>query len=111
MLKGDMDFATDMEGYQPFVAANRTELLEAFDRNAEAMKEAVAKVDDAHMQSTWTMRNGDQVYMQEPLHSAVRGMAINHLIHHRGQLTVYLRLLDVPVPSTFGPTADDPGGF
>ena len=49
--------------------------------------------------------------MQMPRHVALRGMTVHHMIHHRGQLTVFLRLLDVPVPSTFGPTADDPGDF
>ena len=55
------------------------------------------------------MRNGETLLMQLPRHAALRTLAIHHAIHHRGQLTVYLRLLGCPVPQTYGPTADNPG--
>ena len=111
MLKEDLDFATMPEDYQPFVPTTSKELLEAFDRNWAALHEAVAATDDGALAETWTMRAGDKVMMQDPRHAAIRAFAINHTIHHRGQLTVYLRLLEIPVPSTYGPTADDPGPF
>jgi hypothetical protein len=56
----------------------------------------------------WTLRNGDQVFFQLPRIAAIRGMCFNHLIHHRGQLSVYMRLKNVPVPSIYGPSADEP---
>ena len=111
MLKGDLDFADVEDSYVPFAAANRTELLEAFDRNVSALKASVSAASEEAMTEIWTMRHGEKVLMQAPRHLAIRRTAIHHAIHHRGQLTVYLRLMDVPVPSTFGPTADDPGGF
>ncbi len=111
MLKEDLDFAAMPEDYQPFVPTTSAELLEAYDRNWAALNEAVASTDDAALEETWTMRAGDKVLMQDPRHAAIRGFAINHTVHHRGQLTVYLRLLEIPVPSTYGPSADDPGQF
>ncbi|MBK6835303.1 MAG: DinB family protein [Bacteroidetes bacterium] len=61
---------------------------------------------DEKFNEDWTMRNGEVVYFTMPKAEVVRTWCMNHLYHHRGQLTVYLRLLDVPLPSTYGPTAD-----
>ena len=62
---------------------------------------------DEFLLKTWTARSGDEVLMSMPRHAALRFTGVNHIAHHRGQLTVYLRLLDVPVPAIYGPTADD----
>ena len=64
---------------------------------------------DADFDKIWTVRNGEQVMFHLPKKVAVRGWAFSHLIHHRGQLSVYLRLLDVPVPGMYGPSADEMG--
>ena len=81
-------------------------LLEQFDTNVREAREALASATDGDFARTWSLKRGDQV-----LFSGTRGMVvrshINHLIHHRGQLTVYLRLVDVPLPSIYGPTADE----
>jgi len=72
--------------------------------------EAVAdleKMSDDDLSKIWTVRNGDQVYYQLPKKVAIRNWALNHMIHHRGQLSVYLRLLDVAVPGMYGPSADE----
>lgn len=61
---------------------------------------------DEKFKEDWTMRNGEVVYFTMPKEEVVRTWCMNHLYHHRGQLTVYLRLLDVPLPSIYGPTAD-----
>jgi uncharacterized damage-inducible protein DinB len=58
---------------------------------------------------TWTMRNGETIYFTMPKIAVLRSFTFNHIYHHRGQLTVYLRLLDVPVPGMYGPTADEQG--
>jgi uncharacterized damage-inducible protein DinB len=60
---------------------------------------------------TWSLKNAGKVQMAMPRAAVMRSFVMNHLIHHRGQLTVYLRLLDVAVPSSYGPTADHKGGM
>lgn len=85
----------------------RTETLVAlFDRNVADAKAALQRASDEDMMVTWSLRMGERVLMSLPRGPAVRSH-INHLIHHRGQLTVYLRLVDVPLPSIYGPTADE----
>ena len=68
---------------------------------------ALAGMKDADFQVMWSLKSGDRVFFSMP-RIVVTRQTINHLIHHRGQLSVYLRLLDVPVPSIYGPTADEP---
>lgn len=83
-------------------------LLGQFDRNVADAREALESVTGSALDETWSLRMGDQVLFSAPRGQAVRGH-LNHFIHHRGQLTVYLRLLDVPLPPIYGPTADEPG--
>jgi uncharacterized damage-inducible protein DinB len=84
-------------------------LLETFDRNVSAARAALAAVKDASLDEMWSLTMGDRVLSTDPRGAVVRN-TISHLAHHRGQMTVYLRLLDVPVPSTYGPTADEGWG-
>ena len=107
MLEDEMDFAA-MGDYRPFEGKNRAEILAGLERNLSACVAALRGRDDAFLNQPWTMRNGPKVLMKAPRHAAIRGTAIHHWIHHRGQLSVYLRLLGVPVPQTYGPTADAP---
>lgn len=82
-------------------------ILKAFDGN---VKKARAKIDvqpDPALFATWTFRNGAHEIFTMPKIAVLRGFIMNHLIHHRGQLSVYLRLRDVPLPSIYGPTADE----
>jgi uncharacterized damage-inducible protein DinB len=81
-------------------------LLEQFDRHVREGREAIAGATDAELDETFQLTAGPQTLMSLPKGEVVR-QTINHLIHHRGQLTVYLRLIDVPVPSIYGPTADE----
>jgi uncharacterized damage-inducible protein DinB len=85
---------------------NVTELLQAFDANVAAARQAITKLADADLMTTWELKNGDHVVVALPRVAALRGFMMNHLIHHRGQLSVYLRLNDIPLPSIYGPTAD-----
>ena len=107
MMEAELDFAEMEKDYKPFAAESTEDLVSTFDANAEIYRKTLDGRDDAHMTSEWTMRSGDHVMMSAPRNIAVRDTIIHHAIHHRGQLTVYLRLLDVAVPGTYGPTADD----
>lgn len=81
-------------------------LLREFDRNVREAREALASVVGPALDTPWSLRHGDQVLFTAPRGEVVRGH-LNHLIHHRGLLTVYLRLVDVPLPQIYGPTADE----
>jgi len=81
-------------------------LLQTFDTNVREAREALSDVKGAELESLWSLRHGEHVLFTVPKGEVVR-QHLNHLIHHRGQLTVYLRLIDVPLPSVYGPTADE----
>jgi uncharacterized damage-inducible protein DinB len=93
--------------YPGYSYENTEILLETFDKHVKEARATLASAKDADFQVEWSLRNGKQVYFTMPRVVVVR-QHINHLVHHRGQLTVYLRLVDVPVPSIYGPTADEP---
>ena len=86
---------------------SRDVLLKEFDRKVAAARASLAKVTDAEMMAPWSLKDGDHEIFTMPRVTAVRSFVMNHLIHHRGQLTVYLRLRDVPLPPIYGPTADE----
>lgn len=82
------------------------ELLKRFDDNVAKSRAALAGMDESTLGDKWTLRNGDHVIFTLPRAVVLRTMLMNHMIHHRGQLSVYLRQNDVPLPSIYGPTAD-----
>jgi uncharacterized damage-inducible protein DinB len=84
-------------------------LLEMFDKNVAEARAAIAGATDEHLLKTWTLLIGGKVVFALPRVAVLRGSVMNHLIHHRAQLGVYLRLNDVPVPALYGPSADEPG--
>lgn len=86
---------------------SRDEVLRSFDENAAALRSALDAARDDSLSEPWTLRKGDHVIFTQPRLAAIRGMGMSHVIHHRGQLSVYLRLLDVPLPPIYGPTADE----
>jgi uncharacterized damage-inducible protein DinB len=86
----------------------RSELLARFDANAAALRDAVARFDPAQFDAPWSMQNAGTTVITQPRDKVYRVWCLNHLIHHRGQLCLYLRLLDVPVPTVYFNTADDP---
>jgi uncharacterized damage-inducible protein DinB len=88
--------------------ASRQELLDRFDRHTSELRNEVAKFDVSRIDATWTLRNGDQVFVSSPRWNVYRVWSINHMINHRAQLCLYLRLLGVPVPTVYFNTADDP---
>jgi uncharacterized damage-inducible protein DinB len=86
---------------------SRDAILERFDFNVAGARDAWDATDDDRLAEPWTVRHGEHVVMESPRGAMLRSAGISHLIHHRGQLTVYLRLLDVPLPNLYGPTADE----
>jgi uncharacterized damage-inducible protein DinB len=81
--------------------------LKIFDENQLKAIEDLTNASDATLMENWTMRNGDTIYFTMPKIAVIRTWAMNHTVHHRAQLGVYLRLNNVPVPSVYGPTADE----
>ncbi len=90
----------------PAVYKNTQELLDAFDANVTASREAIRQLPESDLTTMWTLRAGERVVFSLPRAVVFRTMLMNHTVHHRGQLSVYLRLNDVPLPSIYGPTAD-----
>jgi uncharacterized damage-inducible protein DinB len=88
-------------------ASTAAELLPALEASVAKAKQHLGAMDDAAMTATWRMTSGGRDVMAMPRMAFARAIMLNHLYHHRGQLLVYLRLLDVPVPSVYGPTADE----
>jgi uncharacterized damage-inducible protein DinB len=101
---GEIDLAT-FEHFQP---KNQGELASHFDENVEGAKKALQKVTDEVLAETFNLKNQGQVVFSASKRENIEP-AINHMVHHRGQLTLYMRLNDIPVPSIYGPSADDQG--
>jgi uncharacterized damage-inducible protein DinB len=86
----------------------RTAVLTAFDRNVADARAALTGRTDAELMAPWTLKNHGKEVFTMPKVAVIRGFVLNHMIHHRGQMSVYLRLQNVPVPSVYGPSADEP---
>ena len=93
--------------FVPPKPANRKEVLEIFDKSRAEARAALAAASDAAYAKSWALLMGGRELFREPRSAVLRRMVFNHMIHHRGQLTVYLRLLNVPVPALYGPSADE----
>ena len=87
--------------------SNQAEVLANFDKAVADARAALEKVSDADLMKPWTFLNAGTTIFTMPRVAVVRSFVMNHIIHHRGQLTVYLRLNDLPVPSLYGPSADE----
>lgn len=98
----ELDLAT---GAAPSPAESAGKLVEAHDQALAAAREALSSTNDDHLMTSWRLRLGDKVLDERPRHLIIAD-TISHLAHHRGQLTVYLRLNDQPVPAIYGPSAD-----
>lgn len=104
--QSELDF--EATPYQEKKIKTLTDLLKIHDdATASALKAIQNTTAEILKNEKWTMRNGAQIYFTMPKIAVLRSFAFNHIYHHRGQLTVYLRLLDIPVPGMYGPTADD----
>jgi uncharacterized damage-inducible protein DinB len=101
----DLEQMTRPPGYQPL--ASRAALLAHFDDEVKACRAALVGRTDAELMAPWTLSRGAQTFFTMPKATCWRTFVMNHVVHHRGQLSVYLRLLDVPLPSIYGPSADE----
>ena len=95
------------EPYKPPVAKDIAELLGIFDKGAKEFRAALAAADDASLMKPWSLLASGKTLFTMPKIAVLRSFVFNHLVHHRGQLTVYLRLNEIPVPGVYGPTADE----
>ena len=102
----ELDFA--VTPYQPEDISNTTDLLSYFEKNYTDGMKHLAATNEAQLALPWTLRNGDEIYMKMNKGEVIRH-AISQTIHHRAQLGVYLRLLDIPIPGSYGPSADEQG--
>lgn len=107
LVAPELDFAKPRQ--RPADPESHDALLAAFDQVAARLTETLAGASDDFLREEWTLRAAERVIYRAPRVNALRTMGISHLVHHRGQLSVYLRLLDVPVPGLYGPSADERG--
>ncbi|UUV21832.1 DinB family protein [Paenimyroides aestuarii] len=104
LTKDTFDFHTD---YQQPKLSSVEELLQTLEADFLKNKAIIEQMDETVVFENWTLKAGDHVIVSLPKTGALRFLVTNHLVHHRGQLTVYMRLLDIPVPGVYGPSADD----
>lgn len=97
----------DVPGFTPPEARSVAEILTALDASLARAKQRLTEFTDEDMRAEWQMTSGGRTLVALPRIEMLRAVMLNHWYHHRGQLTVYLRLLDVPVPSVYGPSADE----
>jgi uncharacterized damage-inducible protein DinB len=93
-------------GTKPFFAESKAELISVLEKNAAEAHTAIAGATDPQLLQNWSLVYGGQTVFTMPRIAVLRGPVLSHIIHHRGQLTVYLRLNNVPIPGMYGPTAD-----
>src|SRR6266550_2336171 len=98
----DVDPAT----YKPYRATSSTDLLKTFDNNVAKCRQVLAGVADETLMQPWRLKISGRQRFEKPRAAMFRDFTLSHLIHHRGQLSVYLRLLNIPVPGSYGPSAD-----
>lgn len=103
--KGSLDFAAGE--YIPIKPANAAERLQIFDDHVAKSIALLESTNAEDLEPMWSLKNGEMVLFTAPKKVALRGLVFNHIIHHRAQLGVYLRLLNIAVPSTYGPSADE----
>lgn len=104
-----LDFSTS--GMKPLVMESREQLLFAFEANAQRARAAIASVSDENWRQNWKLSFQGKVIAEAPRFLLYRAMFLNHVVHHRAQLGVYYRLNNIPLPPTYGPSADDRMGF
>ena len=105
LQQSELDFSK--MDYKPFAPKTTDDLLEFFDKTVAEAIDVLRNTGDEVFLEDWTMRNGEQVYFTMPKAVVMRSFVMNHIVHHRGQLSVYLRLNDIAVPAIYGPSADE----
>ncbi|HMJ08613.1 MAG TPA: DinB family protein [Pyrinomonadaceae bacterium] len=105
LQNAELDFAK--MDYKPFDPPTTADLVDFFDKQVAEAIDVLRNTPDEVFIEDWTLRNGEQVYFTMPKAVVMRSFVMNHIIHHRGQLSVYLRLNDISVPALYGPSADE----
>jgi len=101
------ELVINIDEYVPHVATTHAELMGLFDKNVAALSQAMQGLPDDKAMQPWRLKIGDEVKLELPRVFVIRGMVLNHILHHRGQLSVYLRLKNVPLPAIYGPSAEE----
>ena len=101
----EFDFAA--RAFKPLTAEGAENAANVFQKNLDKAMSDLSNASDEELNKKWIVRFGEKIMYDTPKKVAIRGFAFNHLVHHRGQLSVYLRLLDIPVPGMYGPSADE----
>jgi uncharacterized damage-inducible protein DinB len=110
MTTTELDFASpEIRAKMPKPSTSPKEVIETFDKGVVVAREAIARATDEDLALVWSGKNEGKTLFAFPRIAVLRSFVMNHAIHHRGQLTVYLRLLDLPVPALYGPSADEAG--
>jgi uncharacterized damage-inducible protein DinB len=110
LTKDELDVRPQGQPYQPKTLGSTAEILDLFDRNVAAARTTLAAASDRALAEPWVLKAGGQTISTSTRLSSYRRFALNHLVHHRAQLGVYLRLNGVPIPGMYGPSADDRAG-
>lgn len=100
----------DPATYKPYVAKSSADLLKAFDDHVAKGRQALSGASEESLEQPWSLKIRGRVQFEKPRAEVFRDFALSHVIHHRGQFSVYLRLLDIPVPGSYGPSADELAG-
>ena len=106
LTKDKIEFGPEMK-WEPYVPANKAELLDKFDKELGTTRKTLAATTGDAWERNWQFLWAGTAYINDPKYQVFRDAVVNHMIHHRGQLSVYLRLLDAKVPGTYGPSADE----
>ena len=105
LTSSELDFSTHK--FERRIVSSNKELLQIFQEKFKKAIEDLQNASDESLREKWILRRGDTIYFELPRIVAIRSFGFSHFIHHRGQLSVYLRILDVPVPGMYGPSADE----
>ena len=95
--------------FKPYAATSTEDLLATFDKNLQEAVAALKTAEDSKMGDTWSLTMNGETMLSMPRGAVLRAMVLSHLVHHRAQLGIYLRMNDIPVPSAYGPSADEKG--
>jgi uncharacterized damage-inducible protein DinB len=110
LMTDELDFTSpEMQSWTPREMQSKEEILAELESAAATCRAHLEATGDEDLQRHWTMKAGDEVMMKEKKYMVFRRQVLNHMVHHRAQLGVFLRLLDVPLPQTYGPSADEGG--
>jgi len=110
VIFNENEYNFDPATYRPYVAKSTADLLKTFDDNVAKGRQALAAATEGSLEQPWSLKIMGRVQFEKTRADVFRDFALSHVIHHRGQFSVYLRLLDIAVPGSYGPSADESAG-